>query len=322
VILTSVLHFIANSLFALCAKIGFHLLKPCQLDWLLSFDIITRIIFSIIFLKIIIGRHHILSIILFILACILTGLSDLISIGSSTKNNNNYKTIIIFISIIFPKTILFPISDILNKILLTNDFLLPHSLIFWRGVIQFGIFLILIPFLYFFPITTFYFEYINNYKNLDKIIYSIIYIFTTCIRKLCMMKVIYIFNSHYVSFLLAINIFSNTLTEYFAEDSQYKDDNITRNKGKICLIADIISLILLAFGALIFNEMIIINCCHMNERTKKSIVFRERLENISNLDSVYYADEDEIEEDNITQDSNNIINNINLIDYSENDNED
>ena len=310
ILLISFLDYLARSLkfFAfLTKKPG---LKSRQMDWMISFDIITRIFLCIIILKIKVQKHHKLAIILCLIGFILMSISDIISIK---MRNMKFNDIIIFILIIFPKSILFPLEDLFNKILLTNDYLLPHSLIFRRGIYQFGLFFIIIPFLYSKSLITF--EYFNELKKFNIIIYSILFIFISFVRNICLMNVIYIFNIHYVSFLLAIIIFDNTIRQFFEEDNIY---DFTQIKGIMFFIFDIIALLIISLGTLVFNEMIVINAYGLNDKTKEGLLIEEQLENVNNFESFYFAEEDEeitnnSEKDNQTIKTIIIGNNENII---------
>ena len=289
IVLISILDLIASSVYFFATLFSKISLKPRQLDWMLSIDIIARIIFSIFILKINVRRHHKLGIILCIFGFVLMSISDIRSIGNTTSNLYD---IIIFMLIIFPNSILFPLVDVLNKIVLTNDFLLPHSLMFYRGILQSLFFIIIIPIL--------------KYKNkIDKhilrpfeecktIIYSVLFTIISCIRNLCLLKVIYIFNAHYVSFLLAIIIFENTFRPFFEKDNMYKFDDFY---NIIYFAIDIVALIIISFGTLIFNEMIIINACGLNEKTKANLLIEEK-DDDKICESIYYEDEDEEENKN------------------------
>ena len=315
---TSLLDFIASSVYFFSALTKKPKPKISQTDWLLSIDIIARIIFCIVFLKITIRKHHKLSILMCMIGFVLMSISDFISISKSPIDNSD---VILYIVIVFPKTILFPLSDVFNKKLLTNDYLLPHSLIFWRGICQFWVFFIIVPVLYLKDIIRL--DNMNEFKKIKKIIYSLLFIIISFFRNLCLMNVIYCFNSHYVSFLLVIIIFDNTIREFFEEDNIY---DLTKIKGIMFLIVDIISLLLIAFGTLIFNEVIIINACQLNEKTKKGLLINEK--NDSNTyESFYYNDDDEYvenEENNghLNQSNNDSVNNnLGLVNAYNNDSE-
>ena len=313
IILISFVDFIAKSVDFFSALVNVKSLKSRQVDWMLSIDIIVRHIFSVKLLKLKVGRHHNLSIILCMIGFLLMWFSDIKTIMNSKKKNRD---IIIYLIIFLPKTILFPLEDTFNKILLTNDFLLPHSLIFLRGIFELVIILISIALLHF--KNTINYEYYKKLK-IRKIsyFYFILFTFLTSIRNLCLMNVIYIFNSNHISFLLAIKIFDNTIRQFLEENIIY---DLGKKKGIVHFSIDIIALILISLGSLIFNEIIVINACGLNEKTKPGLLFLEKIDNFDNLDSLYYADEDEKEEEKINeirnesiqriQPSNNIQNDI------------
>ena len=125
--------------------------------------------------------------------------------------------IIINIIFFFPKTILLPLEDTFNEILLTNNFLLPHSLLFLRGILVFSLILIISPLVYFrININC---EFFKELRKPKKISYSILFVFLTFTRNFCLMNVIYIFNSSHISFLLSIVIFDNTIKQFFEKDN-------------------------------------------------------------------------------------------------------
>ena len=299
IFLISILDFVAKSAYFYSALIKIQRLKCRQIDMVLLIDIMARIFFSIIFLKIKIRNHHKLSIELCMIGFILLSISDIITIK---KENMKINDIILFIIIIFPKAILFPLEDVLNKILLIDEFMLPHSLIFWRGVTQLGFLFILIPILYFNHKINF--EYLNEIKNIKKISFSILFTFISSIRTICLMNVIYNFDSYYVSFLLVIKIFDNTIRQFFENDIIYNFKDI---KGIMHFIIDILSLLILAFGTLIFNEMLVINVCGLNKKTKQGLLIMEKIENIDNLDSYYFTEEDDNVKENKSEKRNQSI---------------
>ena len=288
IVLISILDLIASSVYFFAALFSKISLKPRQLDWMLSIDIIARIIFSIFILKINVRRHHKLGIILCIFGFVFMSISDIISIIKATSNKYD---IIIFMLIIFPNSILFPLVDVLNKIALTNDFLLPHSLMFYRGVLQSLFFIIIIPILK--CKKKIDRHILQPFEHYIQIIYSVLFIIISCIRNFCLLKVIYIFNAHYVSFLLAIIIFENNFRPFFEKENIYKFDKI----NIIYFAIDIVALIIISFGTLIFNEMIIINACGLNEKTKANLLIEEK-DDDKICESIYYEDEDEEENKN------------------------
>ena len=290
--LISILDLIASSVYliaALFSKINF---KPKQLDWMMSIDIIARIFFSIIILKITVRKHHKFGIILCIIGFVLMSVSDIISIENSRKKAGmEVYDIIISILIIFPHSILFPLVDVLYKIVLTNDYLLPHSLMFYRGVSQ-TIIYIIIPILNWKKKINW--KFLQKF-NIYKIIYSFSFTIISCIRNLSVLKVIYIFNSHYVSFLHAIIIFENTFRQFLDHDKTYDMYRFGDFKGVMYFASDIIALIVISVGTLIFNEMIIINACGLNKKVRANLLIEEK-DDDKICESFYYEEEEEEDE--------------------------
>ena len=312
IVLISCIDFIFKSIDFLSAIPKIKRLKPRQTDWMLFIDIIVRHILCLKLLKIKIGRHHKLSVILYMIGFILMLHSDAISIMRSKIKTRD---LIINIIIIFPKTILFPLEDTFNKIILTNNFLLPHSLLFLRGLFQFCLILIVIPLLLIkIEINS---EFFKELKKPKKITYSILVSFLAAIRNLCLMNVIYIFNSSHISFLLSIVIFDNTIRQFCENNDIY---NFKKVKGFIYFAIDIMALILIFLGSIIFNEMIIINAWRLNEKTRPGLLFLEKIENTDNLDSIYYADDDEREEVNKNNLNNRATQGTQKKDSNQNDN--
>ena len=283
--LISILDLIASSEYFIAALFSSFTLEARKFDWMLSIDIIARIIFSIIILKIIVRKHHKLGILLCMIGFIFMSFSDIISIQNANKDIYD---IFIFIIIIFPKSIIFPLVDVLYKIVLTNDFLLPHLLMFYRGLSQCIVLFIIVPILkYNNKIDD---KFLEQFREYNRIIYTVCFTIISCIRNLCVLKVIYIFNSHYVSFLHVIIIFENTLRQFWDQKDIYNFNDI---ESIIYFIIDIIPLLLISAGTLIFNEMIIINACGLNEKTKMRLLIEEKDENEIIDESFYYEDENE-----------------------------
>ena len=107
--------------------------------WLISVDILSRIFFLKIILKADLYKHHIFSIILLIIGFLPMTISGIINI---TKENHAW-----YLLFLIPRNILFPLGDTLSKIILTDKFVLPQQLMFYKGVINFIMHLIALPIL-------------------------------------------------------------------------------------------------------------------------------------------------------------------------------
>ena len=193
------------------------------------------------------------------------------------------------------RLIILAFEDILNKILLTNKFLLAHVLLFWRGIYNFILLIVLTPILYFTNKDKLNFENLKHSKsqiiwNIIAIIFFLIFSF---FRSFLIMKVIYVFSPLHVSFLNVI--FS--LYQLIACR--------VKNKDKIIFLAlDILSLIFISFSTLIFIEIIILNIFGLNENTKNGLKKKEKQE-FNNNSQLVNIENDGIEDDYEDEDEKN-----------------
>ena len=275
-ILISILHFTAVSVYFL-----FHLfigtqendnstiLENHQMDWIIGLDFLLRHIFARKILKTSLYEHNKLSLFICSFGFFFMTVSDGFSIWTGNKNIK----VLFFIMFILPKVILFSLADVLNKKILTDDFFLPQRLMFYRGCIEFLALLIIIPILYF-----------TSKLNLDiiqtdlsiKIIIKSLYIIVSFLKAFFLLKVIYIFTAQYVSFVVVAECFGATLSYSY---QLIKTDMY--DKTYIDLIqwfVDILSLIVILFGTLLYNEMIIINRYGLNENTRNGLLMTETRE--------------------------------------------
>lgn len=175
--------------------------------------------------------------------------------------------------------IVISLEDVIYKILLTDKFVLPHALMFWRGIIISEILTILIPILQSTEKITLqnYFNFIGKYIFLKLII--IIFSF---FKSFITMKVIDIFTPQHVAFLNVV--FS--LYDYLDYIIDNEDDDIID-------IFDILLILIIVVSILIFNEMIIINCFGLNENTKKGLLIKEENDNSTELNTTVISYNDE-----------------------------
>ena len=276
IFLISILHFIcigSDFIFFLIFN-DQKILKIDQIEWLIPIEILARIIFCKYILEIKLYKHHEISIIMCIIGFIFFGIIGLIKVIKSDTINKWYYLLFTVIS-----EIVISLEDVICKILLTEKFVLPHILMFWRGIIISGILTILIPILQSTEIITLqsYFNSIGKYIFLKLII--IIFSF---FKSFITMKVIYIFTPQHVAFLTVV--FS--LYDYLNCIIDNEDDDILD-------IFDMLLILIIIISILIFNEMIIINCCGLNENTKKGLLIKEKNDESTELNSTVISYNDE-----------------------------
>ena len=282
----SLLEFLARStdlLFLLILKTKMPI-RPGEINWLISIDFFSRVLFSNLILKTKLYKHHIFSIILIIIGLLSMSICAFKAIVERELENWPYFLFIVV------KYLLLPLEDVINKILLTNEFLLPHYLMFYRGIFNFFMLIILgtsviIPEFVKFECFSRFQEKMEIFTQiLMKIIFTI---FSFC-KAFCLLKVIDIFSPQHVSFL------NTAFSLYQLIKCRYKSkDNI------ILTIIDAFFLIVIIFATLVFNEILIINRCGLNKNTKIEFLIKEKkeIENIKSTndtdDDLYYDDNEE-----------------------------
>ena len=204
---------------------------------------------------------------------------------------------------VFAAFIIFPLEHVLDKILLTNKFLLPHSLMFLRGVFNFFMIVIICPILIYTNDSFLNENYSPDiYQIINQIIMRLIIIVSSFFKSFFTLKVIFLLSPQHVSFLNVVF----TLYELVV-------CRITHNDTFIIIILDCLAFIFIIFSILLFNEMIIINTFGLNENTKMAMLKKEKEEFIHRNSSFSFYDKNEEnnEEDRVSIDKNN--NKINAI---------
>ena len=289
IFLISLLEFICRSTdFFYLIIIKKFTIRAGEIAWLISVDFFARILISRRVLKLRLFIHHYFSIVLIILGFFSMSICAFESISEYELNNWPY-----FIFIII-KNILLPLEDVYNKILLTDKFLLPHYLMFWRGLFN-CIFISLLGLCIIVPGVIKY-----NFNTPDEmnsnitifLLHKIIFIIFSFCRAFIYLKVVDIFSPQHVAFCNA------AFYLYLLILCRCKND-----KNILILIVDIFSLIVIIFATLIFNELIIINAFGFNQNTKKGFIKKEMLElqNINSLEN--HEDEEDSEENEENSDS-------------------
>ena len=260
-------------------------LEQKHIKWLISFDIFSRIIFCRIILKHQIYRHHKYAILLCSIGFFIMAFFSLRSIIFDKGGKyNNLKGWVYIIFLIVQK-IFFSSGDTISKILLTNKFLLPHYLMFYKSLIVYIIFIILIPTLF----LTSKIKY-NNYESLLNVgdphililfkLMSIVLSFFACFS---IYKIIDIFTPIHVGFInVSSSLFQAIGFIVFGDEME----------NLIYLILDIICLLVIGFGTLIFTEILIINACRLNEYTQEGLLLKEQLDQMPPDATLFFDDEE------------------------------
>ena len=273
-----------------------------EIEWLISIELLARIIFCKFILKIKFFKHHIFSIIISMTGFLFMGITGLNKI--SKKTSIEKKGFYIFFNII--TEIVFSLEDVLCKILLIEKFLLPHVLMFLRGGINLIIFMVLIPIFQgtgLISLKNYYDFFTRSNKTLYIFLKILLIIFAFC-KGFITMEVIYIFNPQYVAFLnIIFSLYEFIKYMIYPEDGE---------RYLLPDIFDIFFLIIIIIGTLIFNEMIIIKAFGFDEETKQGLLEKEKVEEKAERnETISSSNEYDLQESINNENQDNIDDNVN-----------
>jgi hypothetical protein len=224
-----------------------------NIRWLLTIEILPRIPFCFFILKIKCYRHHLLAILFCVIGFLIISILGIKSIEA--ENQRMY-----VFTLVFPK-IIYGLEDTINKIILTDKFVLPHYLLFFRGFINSILASILIIILCATSnIDSRYYNNILDNIQVGEILFKMLSFIFMIFKIFCIFQIIYIFTPQHVGFCIVIIYMYNAIKNMISTDA-------FQNEFFYCLL-NIICLILIGLGTIIFNEMLIINFWGLNENTK------------------------------------------------------
>ena len=248
------------------------ILEQRHIRWIISVDILARIFFGRIILNIKLYKHRKISMCICSIGFFIMTIFALQSILFEENGKFNKFNCWIYIIFTIMQNFCFSFEDTISKILLTDKFILPHYLMFYKSLTCFIIFLILIPILFLTGKISF-----DNYQSLFYIgdyrvhillkIYIIISAFFGCFS---IFKIIDIFTPTHVGFLNVVSSLVQVIYSSIRNETQ----------NLLFWISYIICFIIIIFGTLIFNEILIINAWGLNEHTKPGFLIKEQLDNL------------------------------------------
>ena len=259
-----------------------------QTDIITHLDILFRYIFSIFFLKTKIFKHHKFSIAIICIAFIILIPTDIISIHYfPIENHIDINLTYIYIAVFSIRGIFFPLEDTIVKKVFIEDYILPEHFMFFRGIGDFIIIILVTPILYF----SLYAENVFSFGDVTKIIITIIlYTLSSFIKAYLLIKVIYYFSSQSVSFLIISESVTGSICEiikfFISKDYEHY---------LIFLIIEILVIFVTTFGTLVYDEIIIIKKWGLEIDVAAEISSRATLE--ANRISIIEDENDDNEEE-------------------------
>ena len=191
---------------------------------------------------------------------------------------------LLYVGVLSIKAILFPLEHTLIKKFYNDYYILPEYLLFSIGIIETIILIILSQILYF----TIFKE--KLFYQTWNIITSFVYILISFLKQTIIMKIIYIFSSQSVSFLIISTSIASSINDII--------DFITKeNKGKnkiydyLGFFFELFALIIIFFATMVYDEIIIVNKCGLNLNVKKGIQNRSFIEFNKTINQLENPDE-------------------------------
>lgn len=227
----------------------------------LFFDIFARYFFSRWILKTYFYIHHKLSFILNIIGLIPISIIEFLYKYGSDRYKYNW----LFISVISIQLIVYSFEDIMNKVAFRALSILPYTLIFYNGLIQFCYFIIIS--IFFFSFQLYNREAFDLLYELKK---SICFLPFNILRNYYLMKVIDTFSAQHMALLRITEtniIFMYDLIKNFLKISDEQNEKENEIYRKIYPIL-FLGFLILIFASLIHNEIIIINHRKLKAKTQ------------------------------------------------------
>ena len=205
-------------------------------------------------------------------------------------DNNSINTLLLYLFADLISGFFYSFENVIGKKALIKDFLSPYSILLIRGIYEF-IFLIFIfiPFIFIKINDKNFFSYsYNKIKGLQNFVLIITSIFLNFLYNVFLWIIIDKFSADHVSMVMLIDGLTQTIVGVVFGGHKNFSEKITK----------IILYLILLVGALIHNEIIILNFCGLNENTVKAFKEKEKLDNqllISLDDSISEIDEEKNE---------------------------
>ena len=260
-------------------------LKDYVMDWGVGIYIISTIIFcKYINKEINFYKHHKVSIVITLISIFFMTFVNIYSIIKEDKNIEYINKLVYIILNVF-NSICFPFINSISKILM-DKYLTPIKLIFWEGIFESILLIIYLSILYFAQVIKLGNFNFDNETLIIWIIVKIGYIIICYVRNLMILKIINYFNPTYLFFMISINSFISFVARFFMK----KKDSVY-NESVWFIILDCISLAILSFGTLLYNEILTIHKFGLDEKIRLKL--EDNALNDEKISSVYNEDIDE-----------------------------
>jgi len=251
-------------------------LSENNLSSMLIFNTIVIYVASRIILKTYFYRHHYFSFILNILCIIILLSLDIYNTIVQKKESDSSGMILFYFAKKILTIIFYSIEDVIGKKVLLDDLMNIYSLLFYRAVVETVLLIFFsIPFIFVKitnkaknpPVTSNIYEQIGELFKGKEFYKVFLFILTNFFYNIFIWLIIDKFSpSHYA----ISNIFESTgtLIRLWITEKDSVQQPVVR----------LIIYIILIFGSLIHSEMIVLNFCNMQKKTKLFMEIKEKIE--------------------------------------------
>ena len=203
-------------------------------------------------------------------------------------DNNSKNTVLLYVLSNIISGFFYSFENVIGKKALIKDFLSPYSILMIKAIYEFILLIfIFIPFIFIKINDKNFFSYsYNKIKGLQNFVLTLI--FLNFLYNVFLWIIIDKFSADHVSMVMLIDGLTQTIIGIISGGNKNFSEKITK----------IILHLILLVGALIHNEIIILNFCGLNENTAKAFKEKEKLDNqllISLDDSISEIDEEKNE---------------------------
>ena len=234
----------------------------------IALDIIVRYILSVFILKIVVYKHRIFSMITIGIGLAIFIINDILLIifGSNYELSKTF----IFAAIASISGFTYPIEDTLIKQIFSEEYLFPANFQFYRGITELILIAVITPILFFsFKLKL---VFVGNVSIMIPAL--IINALADFIKSFITFKIIYHYSSQSVSFLRISQSFGSSITKFIG----IFGNNNGRGWKIILIILEFISVIIILFASLVYDEIVIINKWGLNKNVKLGIIYRGLLD--------------------------------------------
>jgi hypothetical protein len=288
------------------------IINEYDLFFIVGIDILFRYIFSRIILNSYFYRHHYLSMALNAIGfvpLIIINMKDLvINYDNAEKNDNSnevkFSIFITYIILYIIRTILYSLEDVYNKKALNKLLLRPYELMLYKAFFQIIPIIIISTISINAPNFSYYID--NNLKShyddddkehhhpklIGRLLYRFFFIVCNIFRTISLITIIEKINPNSLSILKSLEFISFFLYLTFKE-KMWRDP--------INIIFEFISCIILLLGALIHNEIIIINKWKFYECTD---YYKSEIKSFSNIDITNSEEKNSRAQESLISESN------------------